>query len=83
MYVHGNRFLHTGHSLYEESKRGGLQWLSSLRKINIILQNASWDDFFNLFFSENSTFDIDVDLCEMTRGVYSGKSVSRFFAEKL
>ena len=42
-----------------------------LRKMNIILQNASWDDFFNLFFTENSKFDIDVDLCEMPRGVYS------------
>ena len=31
-----------------------------LRKMNIISQNASWDDFFNLFFSDNSKFDIDV-----------------------
>ena len=33
-----------------------------LRKMNIILQNASWDDFFDLFFSENSKFDIDVNV---------------------
>ena len=31
-----------------------------LRKMNFISQNASWDDFFNLFFPDNSKFDIDV-----------------------
>ena len=47
-YIHGNRFLQTGHSFC-----GYLV----LRKMNFISQHASWDDFFNVSCCE---FDVDV-----------------------